>query len=90
MYYEKRVGCTGSCTPRLQIAILAESGKLRVPHPCEGCTPRLQIAILGESGKLRAPHPCEGCTPRLKIAILGESGKLSGKLRVASVIHSIR
>ena len=78
------------CTPRLQIAILAESGKLRVPHPCEGCTPRLQIAILAESGKLRVPHPCEGCTPRLTIAILAESGKLSGELRVASGNLSIR
>ena len=40
--------CEG-CTPRIKVAILAESGEHGVPHPCAGCIPRIKIAILAES-----------------------------------------
>ena len=52
--------------PRMKIAILAESGELGVPHPCEGCTLRMKTAILAESGDARLHDPCEGCILRMK------------------------
>ena len=30
----------------MKITILAESGELDMPHPCEGCIPRIKIAIV--------------------------------------------
>ena len=44
--------CKG-CTPRLKIAILAESGKRRAPHPCEGCTPRLTLRLSSVNHPIR-------------------------------------